>query len=340
MNEQKTYSWGELYETLTEMKQNGDDCQDELFTRIFTLFSTLDKTQTIKEVQEIIKNEKFTEIEINRINSSCFDGIINTIHDTNPLGKLVAKCPNCIDTFIFYSTRVCEERLAITVPTAIIYNIPSMLERLLALLKGDIIYKLRDNWVSLCTKFDHPEILQILLLKTHPRIDYGIYQTIIRSGNIESFKILFENANSHDCLHSAAYHKQIKIVQFLLENVPRLIKEIQHSSITLQHACRNNDEEMVSFLLQKGSSVDNIYYYDYFEYPKIIKLLLDLGPPLTKERIDGLLHTARETNNISIIYLLLEYGAKFIWIPSQSYHLYLQLIKTAEHKENSSTNKE
>lgn len=70
------HSWDEFYETLLEMKKNGDDPQDPLFDRAYILFSALDDAKTEKEIRELIQNNLFTELEINRLNSKCFDGLL------------------------------------------------------------------------------------------------------------------------------------------------------------------------------------------------------------------------------------------------------------------------
>lgn len=75
------HSWGEFYETLLEMKKNGDDPQDPLFDRAYILFSALDDAKTEKEIRDLIHANvppigTFTELEINRLNSKCFDGLL------------------------------------------------------------------------------------------------------------------------------------------------------------------------------------------------------------------------------------------------------------------------
>lgn len=78
--EKFTYSWGELYETLKGMEKNGDFIEDEFFQKVFKLFDRLDKINSYQEIQEILQEFTLTEYEINRINSSCLDGIIFSIN--------------------------------------------------------------------------------------------------------------------------------------------------------------------------------------------------------------------------------------------------------------------
>lgn len=67
------YSWGPLYETLMEFTE---PIQDELFQRAFELFYKLDMAKNIETVIELLDQYKFTEYELNRINSLCLDGLI------------------------------------------------------------------------------------------------------------------------------------------------------------------------------------------------------------------------------------------------------------------------
>lgn len=71
----KTYSWGELYETLREMEENGDRVEDPLFRQILDLFPRLDRAN-FTDTMEIIEKLSFTEQELNRINSPCLDGLM------------------------------------------------------------------------------------------------------------------------------------------------------------------------------------------------------------------------------------------------------------------------
>lgn len=80
---QNTYSWGELYETLKKMSDNGDEHKDPLFTKAFELFAKLDNAVGKKEVKKILQEYPFTEEELNRINSPCLDGIIGCIKNSS-----------------------------------------------------------------------------------------------------------------------------------------------------------------------------------------------------------------------------------------------------------------
>lgn len=67
------YSWGPLYETMMEFSE---PWRDPLFERAFHLFYKLDMAENIETVIELLEQYKFTEYELNRINSPCLDGLI------------------------------------------------------------------------------------------------------------------------------------------------------------------------------------------------------------------------------------------------------------------------
>lgn len=69
------YSWGELYETLKEMRKKGDHHNDLLFNQAHQIFMALDTNNDYKILYAIATKSKFTTHEMNRINSPCFDGI-------------------------------------------------------------------------------------------------------------------------------------------------------------------------------------------------------------------------------------------------------------------------
>lgn len=101
---QNTYSWGELYETLKKMSDNGDDHKDPLFTKAFELFAKLDNAVGKKHVKKILANYSFTEDEINRINSPCLDGIIALINFEYPLTKFL-KSKHSMETLKYFLDR-------------------------------------------------------------------------------------------------------------------------------------------------------------------------------------------------------------------------------------------
>jgi hypothetical protein len=106
------YSWGPLYETLKEMKENGDDHQDEKLRYAFQLFEKLDKVETIVQIRKIILDglRNISSDEQKRWNSPCFDGIVETIHFNSPIQKILEKHPQHVEAFKYYLLRTPEKR--------------------------------------------------------------------------------------------------------------------------------------------------------------------------------------------------------------------------------------
>lgn len=87
----KTYSWGELYETLDEMRRNGEEFSDPVLEQGLVLLRKLDYVATLSELFDLLfaytgrdsnwLNEKtgfpITEMHINKLNSPCLDGLLS-----------------------------------------------------------------------------------------------------------------------------------------------------------------------------------------------------------------------------------------------------------------------
>lgn len=101
-SKQASYSWGELYETIKQCEGNHEDM---LFSQAFDLFEKLDNEQFTENIRNLVHEQKFTKIEINRINSPCFDGILHTIYSQKPMLKLIRKFPQYLDTCKYYLSR-------------------------------------------------------------------------------------------------------------------------------------------------------------------------------------------------------------------------------------------
>jgi hypothetical protein len=164
MDEKKLsiHSWGELYETLLEMKEKGDDPHDELFARVFDLFPKLDKAQTLTEVREIIdKDAWFTKTELDRINSLCLDGILNTINvnGTTPMSALVSDHAKYLETLKFYATKVKEDDIFSGIFYSIINNRNEIFEVLLPFMDDKSSMKKYIVW--LCSILDRKKFLEM-----------------------------------------------------------------------------------------------------------------------------------------------------------------------------------
>lgn len=87
----KTYSWGELYETLDEMRQNGEEFSDPVLEQGLVLLRKLDYVASLSELFDILfaytgkdykwmredKNIPITKIHIDKLNSPCLDGLLS-----------------------------------------------------------------------------------------------------------------------------------------------------------------------------------------------------------------------------------------------------------------------
>lgn len=96
--ENKNTIWGEMYDTLYEMK---DELKDASFLKCLQLVDSLEKSSTLTEIKNSIDSYPLTTYELNRFNSLCLDGIINTIDNSDPLLALIRTSDN-FQTFVYY----------------------------------------------------------------------------------------------------------------------------------------------------------------------------------------------------------------------------------------------
>lgn len=87
-----------MYDTLYEMK---DELKDESFLKCLQLVDSLEKSSTLAEIKNSIDSYPLTTYELNRFNSLCLDGIINTIDNADPLLALIRTSDN-FQTFLYY----------------------------------------------------------------------------------------------------------------------------------------------------------------------------------------------------------------------------------------------
>lgn len=87
----KTYSWGELYETLDEMRRNGEEFSDPVLEQGLVLLRKLDYVTSLSELFELLfaytgkdykwmredKNIPITKMHIDKLNSPCLDGLLS-----------------------------------------------------------------------------------------------------------------------------------------------------------------------------------------------------------------------------------------------------------------------
>lgn len=213
----KTYSWGELYDTLKEMEAKGDSHQDPLFTRVFQLFEALDAAKTLAEIKKLVKNCKLTEFEINRINSSCLDGIIKSIFISHkPLKFLLHTSSKYVESCKFYISKLPLEKYPM------FFNIACVNNRI-------EIIKYMSEYVPNCNKYI---------------IEYGCKInsiSLIELGFLEGYKF------SDTELKFISRQCKLPIVKFVILNQTL---QLNHYLLFLSQACILGQIETVKFLVE------------------------------------------------------------------------------------------
>jgi hypothetical protein len=75
--------------------------KDPLFERAFELFYKLDIAENVETVMELLEQYKFTQYELNRINSPCLDGLIAINREYSSNGSIWAL--SCIQKWCHFS---------------------------------------------------------------------------------------------------------------------------------------------------------------------------------------------------------------------------------------------
>lgn len=234
ISEQKTYSWGELYDTLKEMEQNGDIIEDELFQRFFKVVEALENAQTYDEISNTIKSLNFSTTEINRINSSCLDGLLEYILSNERLRIFLEKTTR-IDTvnFLIKKNIIEYNHLFALCPNKnkLQFDMKTILTN-----AGDELYdgnRLRMQiFDEICESNPHVSVLE-QFLQFFPEIPKENRRAIVAACitcDIPIIQCLLDHGadihyNGEDMLYAAAFFGKKATVKFLVANGAKIIPE-------------------------------------------------------------------------------------------------------------------
>lgn len=264
------YSWGEMYETLKTMKENGDDSEDPVFTRFFEAVKELDDAKTLTEVKTILTKYNFSENEIERINSPCYDGLTFVLKI--PEGELISKL---VDKQIYIET--CKYLL-----------LKDMTTRTLA---------------RAC-KYNNLEMVKLMIINASSNEKNRALKASCGYGHITTVKFLLENgADNHfendASICVASQSGQLEIVKLLIEYGSNIHTRDECSLI---NAVKNSQLQVVQFLLQQGADVNAqeticMSLAIMNERLDFVELLYDFGANITEKMIQK----ACDTKNANII---------------------------------------
>lgn len=261
------YSWGEMYETLKTMKENGDDSEDPVFTRFFEAVKELDDAKTLTEVKTILTKYNFSTIEIERINSPCYDGLTFVLKV--PEGELISKL-------------VDEQKY---------------IETCKYLLLKDMAVR---TLLRAC-RYNNLEMVKLMFINSSHIERNKALLSACACNHIDTVKFLVQNGaeinyknDTPICIASQNGH--LEIVKFLVEKGADIHTDDNYS---LTYAIKNKRLKVVEFLLQQGAliNIKCVSFAIQSERLDIIELLCDSGAPFSEQ----FLQQAIDTENISII---------------------------------------
>lgn len=300
------YSWGEFYETLKGMKESGDDPCDILFEKAAKVFEKMDKAKTQKEVRDILyKNDDFTELELNRLNSKLFDGLI-LADDT----MLNTSCSSLLEGLVTASR--------ITEPYIETYKFLLSKTSERDMDKNFFIYKTTIRGIV--------EYLKIFL-QVYPKID--IKELLIDSCEYDHYDIVkFLLTNYPQLRSSSKYYTWLpaclckitndkRIVELLFENFDE-IDEMICIGCMYQNICKGKDEIAAVFAKKIQQPVQIQFIIDAEspdKYPLCIETLIiciEKGGllPSTVSGLSMLNWAIQHTKNIELVKALLNRGVE------------------------------
>jgi ankyrin repeat protein len=247
------YSWGEMYETLKTMQENGDDPQDEIFARFFETVKELDEAKTVSEVKTILTKYNFSDIEIERINSPCLDGLLLALKVPESSLMAVVVDAQKIETCKYLLGKNMGTR---TLIRACKLNNIEMVK--LMLIEASFFEK--DKGLQIASARGFFDIVQLLLQnKANVHFENGTPLCVAcQNGHLDVAKLLIQyNADIHTdneyCLRASALNGHKKMVEFLLDCGALISID---NNQPLRNAVKADKIDIVEMLLDRGAYID------------------------------------------------------------------------------------
>lgn len=250
--ENKTSVWGEFYETLKEMEANNDLHNDENLTKSCKLIDSLIEAKDLETIREHINFYKLSQVEIDRINSKCLDGIIASVFSENPMRTLIEKDPRNTFTCNYYLDKKLAKRCLLFACEKGAIDIVKIFVERGANLHSHAVFRASKSGNTELVKFliekgakisnfHRVDIRNCPLCEACKQKNDEMADLIIHSGfycnisgsshgwdfikNINNIRKIIEKVGLQDlqsCLLYAASHNFIETVNFLLEREIRL----------------------------------------------------------------------------------------------------------------------
>jgi hypothetical protein len=210
MKREMIYSWGEFYDTVSTCDEYTDEQRKQ-----FLVFEALDKTATLKEIRKVLKQYKLSEIEINRLNSPCLDGLLVSVKYKKPLQKIIKSFPRderYLETCKYYLEKSISKRCLFMASK---YGREKIVELLLN--RGADIHAENDWALHTASRNGHTEVVRLLLDRgadIHANNDWAL-RWASRYGHTETVKLLLDRGAENDlALRSASKndHTDTKII--------------------------------------------------------------------------------------------------------------------------------
>lgn len=289
--------WGELYDTLQEMKRNGDEIQDPLFSKAFILFDRLENADNnIETIWQLLDEANFTETEINRINSPCLDGLY-ACRKYKKFGTFLAKhIDKYHETLILLFSYMSKNDA---------YGMIKVLCKDTSTINFDRLYDFTFEICGFVFEYDYAKII-------HMACEWGSYDFV------QGVRKLMKEEEYYLHYYALRVCKKgyLDILQYLFKYYDDVLKkenEIVTVNEMLSVVCQYGYYDMAIFLIEQGADAAHSYGIDWTILADsilsgnidIVKFLMKNGAVITHKALS----TAIECQQYDILKFLLDNGA-------------------------------
>lgn len=288
--ETKSTIWGEMYDTLYEMK---DELKDASFLKCLQLVDSLEKSFNFEEIKNSIDSYPLTTYELNRFNSLCLDGIVNTIFfqkitipigsidKSDPLLALIRTSDN-FQTFVYYfGKKFCSAR---HIAEICLFGRTKMLEYVLFRKPLPKDTKTPNNYPN-----DHECCYIFHNITIYDKEQYTTIGAIAAAkGHMDMVKLIFEKL--HCCcnmpLRYALSAKNTEIARYILERTyehQKKCDEYDDVNDIFVILCTYGNLELIQYMIDKNwidlkpgtyalnVGIDEAQYYNQLHVVKFLE---------------------------------------------------------------------
>lgn len=273
MNEKK-YDWGELHDTLREMET---ELEDTSFLKCLRLVTALENSRTLEGIRNSVDMFPLSEYELDRFNSLCLDGIVNTIYNLDPLLTLILRTNN-VRAFKYYSSRGFLQECHVV--------------QLCKLGRTEMLeFAIDEKCFESYGSFDIYRLSSVIIydeINNNCNIGY----LTAAYGNMDTTQMFLEKFPhySTEIIKASLATKNIKMTKMIIDIAYEHFKEERYKDDDLLEwcllrLCEYGELEMIKYMVKRGEvdlnfdGVSCMFEARYFHQDETVEYLLSIGLP-------------------------------------------------------------